>query len=99
MEPFHQLAVAAETDVVAECLTLNITSQWSDEQFLVDKPDGFRTLICRRDGDHAVFSVGPSPHDDSNQLVVYVNRLDDALTRDIRQRLESVGAKWSYYHR
>ncbi len=99
MEPFHQLAVAADTDLVAECLKLNIASQWSDERFLIDEPDGFRTLICQRDGYRALFSVGPSPHSDDEQLIVYVNRPDDALTHEIRQRLESAGAKWSYYHR
>jgi hypothetical protein len=97
MEPFHQLAVEAGTDFETVFRNLNIATRWSDRRFLVDKPEGFRTLICERDGDQAVFSVGR--RDINTLLFIYVNTLGDSLTRDMRQHLESEGAEWGYYHR
>ncbi|QDS95668.1 hypothetical protein FF011L_44680 [Roseimaritima multifibrata] len=99
MEPFHQLRIpnAVVADVNAELKAIGLTLTHQSDSWLGSKQPHLRDVICECMGRRTVLAVGLDPKDKSRTLIVYVNRGDDSLSRDVRAHFEALGASWGYF--
>ncbi len=102
MEPFHQLQFATHEapDWRSELRSLGyLIEEFAPPSWLGPRFPEFFDVRCRRlDSKPACFAVGEvSTSGGSITVFVYLHRLDDAVTKDIRGHLEALGAKWAYF--
>ncbi|EMB14873.1 hypothetical protein RE6C_04392 [Rhodopirellula europaea 6C] len=98
MEPFHQLRIPATdvADVHSELEAIGLTLTQQSDSWLGSKQPHLRDVICECNGRRTVLAIGPDPNDKSHTMIVYVNRGDDSLARDVRAHFETLGASWGY---
>lgn len=100
MEPFHQIRFTrAQIPDWRRLLREEgfILTEYK-QSWLGSRHPGYFDVVCERDTRRAVFAVASENAGSSETVFVYVNMQGDTLRREIRRRLESLGAEWSYYH-